>query len=74
MTRLLCEREVLERTGFPSRHYLNARIRSDRFPRPFHRLRGIGDQWREHDVMEWMGTAPAGMGGEAVALRRFAVS
>ena len=74
MTRLLCEREVLERTGFPSRHYLNATIRNDRLRRTIHRLRGIGDQWREADGMEWMGTAPACMGGEAVALRRFAVS
>ena len=52
--RLLCEREVLERTDWPSREYLNARIRSDGFPKPRKRLRGLGDQWLESEVLLWI--------------------
>jgi predicted DNA-binding transcriptional regulator AlpA len=52
--RLLTEREVLNATGWPSRQYLDSRIKSDAFPRPSHRLYGIGDQWREADVDAWI--------------------
>ena len=44
--RLLCERDVLVKLGWPSRDYINRRMRSDGFPRPNRRLHGIGDQWR----------------------------
>ncbi|MCB1884624.1 MAG: hypothetical protein KDG89_11640 [Geminicoccaceae bacterium] len=52
--RLLCEREVLERTDWPSREYLDARIRSDGFPRPRRRVRSLGDQWLESEVALWI--------------------
>lgn len=51
---LLCERDVLNKMGWPSREFINTRIRTDRFPRPAVRYRGIGDQWRESDVDAWI--------------------
>lgn len=56
--RLLCEREVLVATGWPSRDYLNKRIRSHGFPRPSRRLPAIGDQWKESAIEEWISGKP----------------
>ena len=73
MTRLLCERDVLVLTGWPSRRFLDARMRKDRFPRPVASYRGVGDQWREVDIHAWMGTAqPGGQSGEQRLLARIA--
>ncbi len=56
--RLLCERDVLVMTGWPSREYLNKRIRTHGFPRLSRRLPGIGDQRRESAVDEWISGKP----------------
>lgn len=57
--KLLCERDVLNMTGWPSRKFLDKRIKTDRFPRPAKRYVGVGDQWLESSVLEWMGVSPA---------------
>jgi hypothetical protein len=56
--RLLCERDVLAMTSWPSRDYLNKRIRTHGFPRPSRRLPGIGDQWKESAIEEWTSGKP----------------
>ncbi len=50
---MLSERDVLNLMGWPSREFVNARIRTSKFPRPTVRYRGIGDQWRESDIKRW---------------------
>ena len=73
MSRLLCERDVLVMTGWPSRRFLDARMRKDRFPKPVTSYRGVGDQWREADIAAWLGTAqPGGVSGEQRLLARIA--
>ena len=52
--RLLCERDVLVMTGWPSRKCLDGRIKSDGFPRPNRKLRAIGDHWLESAVQKWI--------------------
>ena len=70
--RLLCERDVLNLMGWPSREFINARIRGSSFPRPAARYRGVGDQWRESDISRWMdGDSKAGKIREQEILERF---
>jgi hypothetical protein len=53
--RLRCERDVLNLTGWPSRKYLDGRIKHDGFPRPNRKLYAIGDQWLESAVRLHLG-------------------
>lgn len=70
--KLLCEREVLVRMGWPSRHFLNARMRTDRFSQPCRSYRGIGDQWSDDQITNWLhGKPSAAMTGEQKLLARF---
>jgi hypothetical protein len=69
---MLSERDVLNLMGWPSREFVNARIRTSKFPRPAVRYRGIGDQWRESDIKRWRdGNDAAAKSGEALLLERF---
>ena len=63
--RLLCEREVLVKLDWPSRHFLERRIKGDGFPGPARRFPGLGDQWRESDVESWLGTPGAAQAADA---------
>lgn len=72
MTGLLTERDVLVLMGWPCREFINARIRSDRFPRPALRYRGVGDQWRRSDIDAWQSGIAGGVkSGEQALLERF---
>lgn len=69
---VLCERDVLNKLGWPSRRYVDARIRRDSFPRPRKHSHGIGDQWYESDIDRWLGILPeAQNAGEEALLARF---
>lgn len=69
---LLTERDVLNLMGWPSREFVNARIRSNRFPRPAVRYRGVGDQWRRSDIDAWQrGVGESLKSGEQALLERF---
>lgn len=70
MTELLTEAKVLAKVDWPSREYLNARMRHDGFPRPVKRMRGIGDQWRKDQVERWTGIEAPEDGSQAL-IRRF---
>lgn len=72
---LLCERDVLNKMGWPSRKYLDARVKADRFPGPRRSSHSIGDQWLESDIDRWLGIAErARPGGEEALLARFAAT
>ena len=50
---------MLAITGWPSREYVDARMRHDGFPKPKRRVRSLGDQWLESEVTRWiMGDGP----------------
>lgn len=69
--RLLSERDVLNMMGWPSREFINSRIRSSGFPRPAVRYRGIGDQWRESDIETWVSGKKKGEASGNRLLERF---
>lgn len=68
--KLLCERDVLNKLSWPSRSYINARIKSDGFPKPTLRMHGIGDQWREDLIDRWLGVEER-QDGTAMLIERF---
>lgn len=68
--RLLCERDVLVKTNWPSRSFIDRRMKSDGFPKPARRLPGIGDQWSEADVDTWITGKPKMTGNRL--MERFA--
>lgn len=70
---LLTEVAVLVKMGWPSRRYLDARIRRERFPLPRRQSHGIGDQWLEADIDRWMGVGEdAQADGRQRLIERFA--
>ena len=52
--RLLTERSVMAKLDWPSRRYIDLRIKADGFPGPHCRLPGLGDQWLESEVDAWI--------------------
>jgi hypothetical protein len=70
----LTERDVLNLMGWPSREFVNARMRVDAFPRPRVRYRGIGDQWQQEDIDKWRGISQPGLKTETQELlERFTI-
>ena len=71
--RLLCERDVLNMLGWPSRKFLNIRMREDGFPKPCASYVAVGDQWRESEILQWVNGGPMGETGFEKAMKRFAI-
>jgi predicted DNA-binding transcriptional regulator AlpA len=71
MTTLLCERDVLNKLGWPSRSYLDKRIKTEAFPKPARRSHSIGDQWRLDHIDKWLGIEPRKDDGAEGLKKRF---
>lgn len=52
--RLLTERDVLIKTGWPSRRTIDRMMKREGFPHPSRRFAYLGDQWSEVAIDEWM--------------------